>query len=229
MSMLKRKDEKMVEVSTSILSVESGNEAETFLLLEKSKTDYFHIDVMDGKFVKQDTYKKMIEYSNYIRRISNLPLDVHLMVEDVETGIEVFSADEPNIITFHLEACKTKEDVIKNINLIKEKGSRVGIAIKPETPIEEIYQYLPYIHMCLIMTVEPGKGGQTLITDMIKKISTLKNYIEKNNLEIDIEVDGGINLKTAPRVKSAGANILVAGTAILMASDYKVIIDELKN
>ena len=184
---------------------------------------------MDGKFVKQDTYQKMIQYSNYIKRISNLPLDVHLMVEDVETGIEVFSADEPNIITFHLEACKTKEDVIKNINLIKEKGSRVGIAIKPETPIEEIYQYLPYIHMCLIMTVEPGKGGQTLITDMIKKISTLKNYIEKNNLEIDIEVDGGINLKTAPRVKSAGANILVAGTAILMASDYKVIIDELKN
>ena len=219
----------MVEISTSILSVETGNEAETFLLLEKSKTDYFHIDVMDGKFVKQDTYQKMIQYSNYIKRISNLPLDVHLMVEDVETGIEVLSADEPNIITFHLEACKTKEDVIKNINLIKEKGSRVGIAIKPETPIEEIYQYLPYIHMCLIMTVEPGKGGQTLITDMIKKISTLKNYIEKNNLEIDIEVDGGINLKTAPRVKSAGANILVAGTAILMASDYKVIIDELKN
>lgn len=219
----------MVEISTSILSVETGNEAETFLLLEKSKTDYFHIDVMDGKFVKQDTYQKMIQYSNYIKRISNLPLDVHLMVEDVETGIEVFSADEPNIITFHLEACKTKEDVIKNINLIKEKGSRVGLAIKPETPIEEIYQYLPYIHMCLIMTVEPGKGGQTLITDMIEKISTLKNYIEKNNLEIDIEVDGGINLKTAPRVKSAGANILVAGTAILMASDYKVIIDELKN
>ena len=219
----------MVEISTSILSVETGNEAETFLLLEKSKTDYFHIDVMDGKFVKQDTYQKMIQYSNYIKRISNLPLDVHLMVEDVETGIEVFSADEPNIITFHLEACKTKEDVIKNINLIKEKGSRVGLAIKPETPIEEIYHYLPYIHMCLIMTVEPGKGGQTLITDMIEKISTLKNYIEKNNLEIDIEVDGGINLKTAPRVKSAGANILVAGTAILMASDYKVIIDELKN
>ena len=219
----------MVEISTSILSVETGNEAETFLLLEKSKTDYFHIDVMDGKFVKQDTYQKMIQYSNYIKRISNLPLDVHLMVENVKEAINDFLAVEPNIITFHLEACKTKEDVIKNINLIKEKGSRVGIAIKPETPIEEIYQYLPYIHMCLIMTVEPGKGGQTLITDMIKKISTLKNYIEKNNLEIDIEVDGGINLKTAPRVKSAGANILVAGTAILMASDYKVIIDELKN
>ncbi len=219
----------MVEVSTSILSVESGNEAETFLLLEKSKTDYFHIDVMDGKFVKQDTYKKMIEYSNYIRRISNLPLDVHLMVEDVETGIEVFSANEPNIITFHLEACKNEEEVMKNIELIKEKGARVGIAIKRDTPIQEVYKYLPYIHMCLVMTVEPGKGGQTLITEMIAKINELKSYIDKNSIEIDIEVDGGINLKTAQRVKEAGANILVAGTAILMASDYKVIIDELKN
>ena len=219
----------MVEISTSILSVESGNEAETFLLLEKSKTDYFHIDVMDGKFVKQDNYKKMIEYSNYIRRISNLPLDVHLMVEDVETGIEVFSAIEPNIITFHLEACKNEEEVMKNINLIKEKGARVGIAIKPDTPIQEVYKYLPYIHMCLVMTVEPGKGGQTLITEMIAKIDELKSEIDKNNIEIDIEVDGGINLKTAQRVKDAGANILVAGTAILMASDYKVIIDELKS
>ena len=218
----------MIEISTSILSVEKGNEAETFMLLEKSKTDYFHIDVMDGKFVEQDTFHKMMEYSNYIKRISNLPLDVHLMVEDVETAIEVFSADEPNLITFHIEACKNKEEVIKNINLIKEKGSRVGIAIKPSTPLNEIYEYLPYIHTCLVMTVEPGKGGQTLITDMLAKISELKTYIERKGLEIDIEVDGGINLKTAPKVKNAGANILVAGTAILMASDYKVIIDELK-
>lgn len=218
----------MIEVSTSILTVEKGKEAETFFALEKSKTDYFHIDVMDGKFVEKDTYQNMLEYSSYIRRISNLPMDIHLMVKDVETGIEVFSAVEPNIITFHLEACKDKEDIMKNINLIKEKGSRVGIAIKPETPIEDVYEYLPYIHMCLVMTVEPGKGGQTLITDMLEKISELRSYIERKNLEIDIEVDGGINLKTAQRVKDAGANILVAGTAILMASDYKVIIDELK-
>lgn len=219
----------MIEVSTSILTVEKGKEAETFFTLEKSKTDYFHIDVMDGKFVEKDTYQNMIEYSSYIKRISNLPMDVHLMVEDVETGIEVFSAVEPNIITFHLEACKSHEDVMNNIKLIKEKGARVGIAIKPETKLEDVYQYLPYIHMCLVMTVEPGKGGQTLITDMLAKISELKTYIEKNNIEIDIEVDGGINLKTVQRVKDAGANILVAGTAILMASDYKAIIDELKS
>ena len=218
----------MVEVSTSILTMEKGKEAETLLALEKSKTDYFHIDVMDGNFVEKDTYHDMVEYSAYIRRISNLPMDVHLMVKDIETAIEVFSAVEPNIITFHLEACENKEEVMKYITLIKEKGSRVGIAIKPETPIEQVYEYLPYIHTCLVMTVEPGKGGQTLITDMIAKISELKLYTERKNIDIDIEADCGINLKTATRVKRAGANVLVAGTAILMASDYKVIIDELK-
>lgn len=219
----------MVEVSASILTVEEGTEAETFFALEKSKTDYFHIDVMDGKFVEKDTYQKMLEYSSYIRRISNLPIDVHLMVEDVKSGVEDFSSVEPNIITFHLEACKSKEEVMENIRAIKDVGAKVGISVKPNTPIEKVYEYLPYIHMCLIMTVEPGKGGQTLITDMLEKISTLKKYVDENDLEIDIEVDGGINLKTAPRVKEAGANILVAGTAILVASDYSIIINELKN
>ena len=218
----------MVEISTSILSVEKGKEAEVFFALEKAKTDYFHIDVMDGKFVEKDTYQKMVEYSNYIKRISNLPLDVHLMVENVKDAIEDFSAVEPNIITFHLEACKTKEEVMDRIKQIKENGSRVGIAIKPETNIEEIYEYLPYIHTCLVMTVEPGKGGQTLITDMLAKISTLKAYVEKNNIEIDIEVDGGVNIKTAPRVKEAGADIIVAGTAILMANNFASIINELR-
>ena len=111
----------MVEVSTSILTVQEGAEAETFFALEKAKTDYFHIDVMDGKFVEKDTYQKMLEYSSYIRRISNLPMDVHLMVEDVKSAIEDFSAVEPNIITFHLEACKNKEEVFELINYIKEK------------------------------------------------------------------------------------------------------------
>ena len=218
----------MVEVSTSILNVKPGKEAETFLKLEKSKTDYFHIDVMDGKFVEKDTYKKMLEYSSYIKRISNLPQDVHLMVENIDEAIDDFISIEPNIITFHLEACKNEEEVFKYIKYLKENNCKVGIAVKPNTKIEDIYEFLPYIHMCLIMTVEPGKGGQTLLTDMIDKVKILKNYIEKNHIELDIEVDGGINLKTAPELKTAGANILVSGTAILMANDYKVIIDELK-
>lgn len=218
----------MVEISTSILTIEQGNEAETILALEKSKTDYFHIDVMDGKFVEKNTYNKMREYAEYIKRISNLPIDVHLMVEDVEKAIKDFSAIEPNIITFHLEACQNEEEVLRNIKLIKEANSKVGISVKPNTSIEEIYKYLPYIHMVLVMTVEPGKGGQTLLSDMLEKIKKLKEYVDSENLEIDIEADGGINLATHEKVKESGANILVAGTAILKATDYKVIINELR-
>ncbi len=218
----------MVEISTSILSVKKGEESTTFFELESAKTDYFHIDVMDGKFVKKDTYRKMLEYASYIKRISNLPLDVHLMVEDIKGAIQDFLAVEPNIITFHFEACRDKKEVYEMINYIKENHCKVGLSIKPDTKIEEIYEFLPYIHMCLIMTVEPGKGGQTLLKGMIRKIENLKNYIKKNQIEIDIEADGGINLKTAPEVKNAGANVLVAGTAILMAKNFKIIIEELK-
>lgn len=218
----------MVEVSTSILNVEKGKEAETFMKLEKAKTDYFHIDVMDGKFVKKNTYDKMFSYSSYIKRISNLPLDVHLMVEDVKTAVDEFLAVEPNIITFHSEAFKEKEEIKNMINYIKQNNCKVGISIKPETKLEEVYEFLPYVHLCLIMTVEPGKGGQTYLKEMTKKVSDLKKYVDENNLEIDIEVDGGINLVTAEEVKKAGANILVSGTAILLAKDYKEIIDEFK-
>ena len=150
------------------------------------------------------------------------------MVKDVKKSIDDFLAVEPNIITFHYEACENKEEIYELIKYIKENNCKVGISVKPNTDIEEIYEFLPYIHMCLVMTVEPGKGGQTLITDMIKKIEKLKKYIDDNNIEIDIEADGGINLKTAPLIKKAGSNILVSGTAILMANDFKTIIDELK-
>lgn len=218
----------MVEVSTSILSIPEGKEATDFLRLEVAKTDYFHIDVMDGKFVEKNTYEKMLENVSYIKRISNLPLDVHLMVEDIKTAVDDFLAITPNIITFHLEACKNKEEVYKMIQYIKENNCRVGIAVKPNTKIEDVYEFLPYVHMCLIMTVEPGKGGQTLLRDMVKKIEILKQYVEEQKLSLDIEADGGINLKTAPEVKKAGVDILVAGTAIVMANDFKTIINELK-
>ena len=218
----------MIEISTSILNMIKGKESETIFGLEKAKTDYFHIDVMDGKFVKNDTYNTMLNLSSYIKRISNLPMDVHLMVEDVKKGINDFLSIEPNIITFHLEACKNEDEVFECINLIKENNSKVGISIKPNTPIEKVYKYLPFVHMCLVMTVEPGKGGQTLLSEMVDKIKELKKYVDENNLEIDIEADGGINLNTCDAVKSAGANILVSGTAILMAKDYKEIINELK-
>ena len=218
----------MVEISTSILSTLKGKEAQTFMALEKAKTDYFHIDVMDGKFVENDTYERMLEYSSYIKRISNLPQDIHLMVENVKEAIDDFLAVEPNIITFHYEAFNNKEEVLDTIKYIKENNCKVGISVKPNTPIEEIYEFIPYVHLVLVMTVEPGKGGQTLLTDMVEKIKKLKKYIDEKGYEIDIEADGGINLQTAKFVKGAGANILVAGTAILIAKDFKVIIDELK-
>lgn len=179
----------MIEISTSILSMKKGEEKETTIGLEKAKTDYFHIDVMDGKFVEKNTYERMLNNASYIKRISTFPLDVHLMVEDVHNAIDDFLAFEPNIITIHLEACKNRDEIMKEINYIKDNHCRVGVAIKPETPIEKVFDILPYIHMCLIMTVEPGKGGQTLISEMTKKIEQLKKYIEENHLDIDIEVD----------------------------------------
>ena len=218
----------MYEIATSILNAEKGKEAEIILNLEKARTDYYHIDVMDGKFVEKNTYEWMKELSSYIKRISNLPQDVHLMVEDVKTAINDFSAVEPNIITFHYEACKSDEEIMEIIDLIKNCNARVGISIKPNTPIDVIYKFLPYVHIVLIMTVEPGKGGQTFLSDMVSKIDNLAKYKEENNFDFQIEVDGGINLATADKVKNVGADILVAGTAILKAVDYKVIIDELK-
>lgn len=218
----------MIEISTSLLNIEKGKEAETILNLEKAKTDYFHIDVMDGRFVTKNTYNKMKEISAYIKRISNMPQDVHLMVENIKEAIDDFVSVEPNIITFHLEACKDEKEIFEIINLIKENHIKVGIAIKPNTPIQEVYKFLPFVHMCLVMTVEPGKGGQTLISEMVEKIKKLRDYIQENNLEVDIEADGGINLATCEKVKSAGANILVSGTAILMARNFKDIIDEMK-
>lgn len=218
----------MSEIATSILNAEKGKEAEVILNLEKARTDYYHIDVMDGKFVEKNTYEWMKELSSYIKRISNLPQDVHLMVEDIKSAINDFSAVEPNIITFHYEACKSDEEIMEIIDLIKNCNARVGISIKPNTPIDVIYKFLPYVHIVLIMTVEPGKGGQTFLSDMVSKIDNLAKYKEDNNLDFQIEIDGGINLATADKVKQVGADILVAGTAILKAVDYKVIIDELK-
>ena len=217
----------MVEISTSVLSVEPDNSVKTFYNLEVANTDYFHIDVMDGKFVENDTKERMKGYTNQIKQISNLPIDVHLMVEDIEKYIEEYMSFMPNIITFHYETCQNKEDILKLIYYIKDKGIKVGLAISPNTSEEKIYDFLPFIHMVLIMTVEPGKGGQKLIPETVDKIR-LNQYRNENNLDFDIEADGGINLETMPSVKEAGVNIAVVGSAIIKTEDYKETIKLLK-
>ena len=218
----------MVEISTSILNVDSEKSMKTFYDLETAHTDYFHIDVMDGKFVEADTIAKMEKYAEYLNHITLIPLDVHLMVENVKEHIDKFLVFKPNTITFQIEALKTKQEVIDTIKYIQSNNCKAGIAIKPNTKIEEITEYLPYLHQVIIMTVEPGKGGQELIESTIDKISELKKYIEENNIDIDIEADGGIKLDNVERVKQVGANIIVVGTAIIDSKDFKQTINELK-
>ena len=218
----------MVEVSASILSMKNENAIQTLYNLETSGIDYFHIDVMDGKFVSADTTSKMLEYCEYLNSISNLPLDVHLMVKDIKNYINSFLVFEPNIITIHLEAVKNKEELLDLINYIKQNNTRVGISIKPNTKIEEIIDYLQLIHVALVMTVEPGKGGQELIPNTIQKIKDLNNYIKKNNLEIDIEADGGINPENVAMLRDAGTNIIVAGSSITNSNNFKEVVTKLK-
>lgn len=218
----------MVEISASVLGLKETNAIKQLYDLEVSGIDYFHIDVMDGEFVKNNTVDRMIEYCEYLNSISLLPLDVHLMVKDVKKYVNKFIVFEPNNITFHLEACKDENEVMELIKYIKDNNCKVGMSVSPKTNIEEIYKYLPYIHNCLVMTVEPGEGGQPLIPETIEKISKLYKYIKENEIDIDIEADGGINLDTAGKAKEAGANILVAGTSIVQSDNYTETVSELK-
>jgi len=218
----------MVEVSTSLLTVEEENVIQTIHDLEVAKTGYFHIDVMDGNFVENDTTDKMRKYTEYIKNISNLPIDVHLMVNNVEKYIKDYIDIGVNCITFQIEACKKEKQVQELIAYIKENNCKVGLAISPKTPIEEIYEYIPYIHKVIVMTVEPGKGGQELIPETITKIFDLNKFIYENGYEVDIEVDGGINDITSKQVIDVGANILVAGSYIINSDDLKTAIKKLK-
>ena len=215
-------------LSTSILSVEEKNPVRIFYNLEEAKTDYFHIDVMDGQFVKKDTNKQMLEYCGIIKQISNLPLDIHFMVNEVKKHIDEYAKFEPDIVTFHYESCKSDEEVMELIKYIKENNIKPGLSIKPNTEVEKIYKFLPYIHLVLIMTVEPGKGGQALIPEMLTKIKQMKEHINKENLDTYIEADGGINLETVKDVANAGADIIVVGSAITKSEKPKEIIQKLK-
>jgi len=214
----------MIEVSPSILAADKEKFISEIYSIEVAGADYVHIDVMDDIFVPNKT--DMIEFTQIIKQISNIPLDVHLMVKDVKKYIDMFLPLEPNIITFHIEAIDNIDEIIEYIT---QNNIKVGLSIKPNTPIEELYPYLEKVHMVLIMTVEPGFGGQKLIPETIEKVKELKNYIQKNEIEIDIEVDGGITLENSSVLANAGANILVAGTSVFKANDRKKVISDMKN
>jgi len=218
----------MVEVATSLLDVDKEKIIKTIYDLEVAGTDYFHIDVMDGKFVKNDTIEKMREYTEYIKQVSNTPIDVHLMVDNIEPYLKEYVDMEVQAIIFHIESCKNEEEALKWISYLKENNVKVGITLKPKTKIEDIYKYIPYIHKVLVMSVEPGKGGQEFMPEAIEKIKKLNNFIYENGFEVDIEVDGGINDKTANQTIEAGVNILVAGNYIAKAENFKQAIDSIK-
>lgn len=217
-----------MEIATSILNVKEAESIKTFYRLEIAHTDYFHIDVMDGNFVKNNTIELMERYADSLINITNIPLDIHLMVKDIKKYVDEFASCMPRNMTFHIEATENKEEAIQLIKYIKEQDCKVGIAVNPETDITEIYDLIPLVHNVMIMTVEPGKGGQTFITDMTKKIAKLKSYITDNNLDTEIEVDGGINLDNIQEVKNAGADIAVVGTFLINSKDYKDTINKLK-
>lgn len=218
----------MVEIATSILTVQKDKIIKTIYNLETAKTDYFHIDVMDGIFVESFTSEIMEEYCKYIKSISNVPIDVHLMVKNIKKYVDMYLNYEPNIITFHIEAVKDINQALEIIKYIKSNNCKVGIAINPNTKLSQIYDLLEYIHMVTIMTVEPGKGGQKLIDKTICKICELKKYITDNNIEIDIEADGGIKEENANLIIDAGANIIVSGSGIINSNDYAKAIKNIK-
>ena len=218
----------MVEISASILNVKKEEAIKIFYDLEAAQIDYFHIDIMDGEFVKNNNKDLMKEYLTIIKNISNIPLDIHLMVKEIESAIDEYIPFDPNIITFHYEELE-KTQIKKIIQYIKDNNIKVGIAIKPDTNIAEIYEILPYIHMILIMTVEPGKGGQKLIPETIEKIGGIKEYIQKHKLEIDIQADGGITKENINKLQEKGIDIAVVGSALINSKEYSRTVKELKN
>lgn len=217
-----------MEISTSLLSVKKEDIIQTIYNLEVAHTDYFHIDVMDGRFVENDTSETMRIYCEYLNQVTNVPIDVHLMVTNIKEYIDSYSIFNPNIITFHYEACKNKEEVYKYIEQIKGRECKVGLAIKPNTNIDEIVEFLPKINLLLIMSVEPGKGGQKFIESTTQKIKKAKTKINELNLETEIEIDGGINIENSKEIKEAGATMLVSGTGIISSKDYKYTIRKMK-
>ena len=198
----------MMKISPSILSCDYGKIAEELKDMERCGADYIHIDVMDGSFVPQITYGQPVVKS--LRALTQLPFDVHLMVEHPECQIESFALSGADWITFHFENTVHVHRIVQQIHSL---GKKAGIAICPATPVDFISEILPEIDIVLVMTVNPGFGGQKLIPSCVKKIAALKEIREKFGYGYKISVDGGVNAETAAMVVNAGADIVVSGSA----------------
>ena len=204
----------MVKIAPSILSADFARLGEQVAEAEAAGADYIHIDVMDGHFVPNITVGPLVVEA--VRRATRLPLDVHLMIEAPERYIARFAKAGADILTVHVEACPHLHRVVQQI---KGLGVKAGVSLNPATPLASLEEILGDVDLVLVMTVNPGFGGQEFIAGMLSKIRRLRRMLDERGLKCELEVDGGINAETAPEVVAAGANVLVAGQAIFGAEE----------
>lgn len=213
----------MVKIAPSILSADFSRLGDEVKAVEEAGADWIHVDVMDGKFVPNITVGPLVVES--LRKVTKLPLDVHLMIENADHYIEDFANAGADIISVHAEACP---HLHRTIQSIKENGAKAGVVLNPATTLFALDEIIEQVDMVLLMSVNPGFGGQTFIGSVLSKIELLRNTLNESGVELDIEVDGGIKPDNAATIKQAGANVLVAGSAIFGSDDYKKAIEALR-